>query len=182
VAGVGGPCARHLVPRLGTPAAPIGVAYAKDMEQTDRGLLVKGRLDVDDNPIARRAEDGATELIELDLYEVGPTLKGLNPATELHNVKGLTEPTDDYAALRARARDEMYTLLTDDTDREAVSLEDRLEREQGRQQERRLRHEVARFRLEEALGFDKDLIKRLDARKTDYSDSPTASRASSRSR
>ena len=96
-----------------TPDAHIGVAYAKDMKQTHRGLLVKGRLDVDDNPIARRvhklmsrrslkefsfgysvpsggqrkADDGANELIEIDLYEVGPTLKGMNPATELHSVK-----------------------------------------------------------------------------------------------
>ena len=37
-----------------TPDAHIGVAYAKDMKQTDRGLLVKGRLDVADNPVARR--------------------------------------------------------------------------------------------------------------------------------
>ena len=96
-----------------TPDAHIGVAYAKDMKQTHRGLLVKGRLDVDDNPTARRAhklmsrrslkefsfgysvpsggqrkaDDGANELIELDLYEIGPTLKGMNPATELHAVK-----------------------------------------------------------------------------------------------
>ena len=98
----------------GTPDAHIGVAYAKDMQQTHRGLLVKGQLDVDDNPIAqrvhklmqrrslkefsfgysvpsggaRKAEDGANELIEIDLYEIGPTLKGMNPATELHSVKG----------------------------------------------------------------------------------------------
>ena len=101
----------------GTPDSHIGVAYAKDMQQTARGLLVKGQLDIDDNPVAsrvhklmqrrsvkefsfgysvpaggqRKASDGANELIEIDLFEIGPTLKGMNPATELHSVKGIAQ-------------------------------------------------------------------------------------------
>jgi len=73
------------------------------------GLLTKFRLDVDDpdEPFARRlakrlekrrikefsfaydvieerrGSDGANELLELDVIEVGPTLKGANPATRL---------------------------------------------------------------------------------------------------
>jgi hypothetical protein len=88
------------------------------VKETDRGLWVKGRLDVEDNPVAaqvyrlmkrrslkefsfgydvpaggaKRAKDGATELHEIDpLVEIGPTLKGMNEATELHAVKSALE-------------------------------------------------------------------------------------------
>ena len=188
-----------------TPDAHIGIAYAKDMRQTDRGLLVKGRLDVDDNPTARRvhklmsrrslkefsfgysvpsggqrkADDGANELIELDLYEIGPTLKGMNPATELHTVKSTYatrvaseraaaadyDPYEPSNATRAQLRDEMYALLTDvaaidpDTSRAAAPAET-LESQLDRAETRRLRREYDRFRLEESLGFDEDLIRR----------------------
>jgi uncharacterized protein len=169
----------------GTPDAHIGVAYAKDMKQTARGLLVKGQLDIDDNDIARRvhklmarrslkefsfgydippggrrkASDGANQLIEIDLHEVGPTLKGMNPDTELHGVKALTQvPVDD--ALRAKFRDEMYALLTDG-DYEAGTLEDRFDREQARREQRELRRQCDRLRLEAALGFDQELIERF---------------------
>lgn len=76
-------------------------------EETDDGLLVKAELDIDDDPAAAKvhrllkdrrirefsfaydildedtAEDGANELRELDIIEVGPTLKGMNPDTVL---------------------------------------------------------------------------------------------------
>jgi HK97 family phage prohead protease len=170
-----------------TPDAHIGVAYAKHMKQTARGLLVKGQLDIDDNDIARRvhklmarrslkefsfgydippggrrkASDGANELIEIDLHEVGPTLKGMNPDTELHGVKSLTQTAidDDYAAIRNRARDEMYALLTHDSG-EAGTLEERFDREQARKQQRELRRQSDRIRLKQALGWDSDLIAR----------------------
>lgn len=99
----------------GTPDAHIGVV--EKAIETQQGLLVKGRLDVEDNPVARqvhrlmqrrslkefsfgysvpaggekRAKDGANDLIEIELAEVGPTLKGMNPATELHSVKSAVE-------------------------------------------------------------------------------------------
>ena len=95
----------------GTPDAHIGVV--SQARETRDGLHVTGRLDVDDNPVARqvhrlmmrrslkefsfgysvpeggsrRTKDGVTELLELELAEVGPTLKGMNPSTELHSVK-----------------------------------------------------------------------------------------------
>ncbi len=92
------------------PDAHIGYANAADIVETDAGLLVKGQLDVE-KPFARqvfdllasrrvkessfaydivheaKAADGANELTELTLIEVGPTLKGMNPATELGTVK-----------------------------------------------------------------------------------------------
>jgi HK97 family phage prohead protease len=106
------------------PFAHIGVAYPKDVKQTPRGLMVKGRLDIKDNDVARqvyrlmqrrslkefsigykvpaggehRAEDGANDITEIDLVEAGPTLKGANGATELHAVKSALEATDEPAS------------------------------------------------------------------------------------
>lgn len=106
------------------PMAHIGTVQPSDMVETDRGLVVRGRLDIADNPMAKqvhrlmkqralkefsfgyrvpkggekRAKDGANELSEIDLIEVGPTLKGANPATELHAVKsGLTDEIGELA-------------------------------------------------------------------------------------
>jgi HK97 family phage prohead protease len=105
----------------GSPDAHVGVV--EEAMETEKGLFVKGRLDIADNPVAKqvhrlmarrslrefsfgysipkggekRAKDGATDLLEIDLAEVGPTLKGMNPATELHAVKsalGVEEPPD----------------------------------------------------------------------------------------
>jgi len=99
------------------PMAHIGVV--EKAVETDKGLHVKGRLDVADNEVARqvhrlmarrslkefsfgyevpkggekRAKDGANELLQIDLAEVGPTLKGMNPATELHAVKSALDAT-----------------------------------------------------------------------------------------
>lgn len=95
------------------PMAHIGVVDPADMTETPKGLQVKGTLDVADNEVARqvhrlmkrrsvkefsfgyqvprggekRANDGANELHEISLFELGPTLKGMNPSTELHAVK-----------------------------------------------------------------------------------------------
>ncbi len=81
------------------------------LEETDDGLKATYTLDIDDNPVAaqiyklmkrrtlkehsfaydvkreKEADDGANELLELDIIEVGPTLKGANPSTELLAVK-----------------------------------------------------------------------------------------------
>lgn len=84
------------------PDAYIGSVDPSNLKETDRGLVVAGQLDIEDNPKARRiydllangrlkqwsfayevkderiAEDLARELVELDLFEVGPTLVGAN--------------------------------------------------------------------------------------------------------
>jgi HAMP domain-containing protein len=56
----------------------------------------------------KRAKDGANDLTEIDLAEVGPTLKGMNPATELHAVKSaldVEEPAPlDPGELREAAK------------------------------------------------------------------------------
>jgi hypothetical protein len=88
------------------------VADPNHVVQTTTGLHVRGTLDVADNRVAKqvhkllkrrslrefsfgytvppggeRRRHGANELTAIDLIEVGPTLKGANPATELHAVK-----------------------------------------------------------------------------------------------
>lgn len=79
-------------------------------EERDEGLWVKGQLDLEEDSsrkafklmkrgtlsefsfaydIVREktADDGANELLELKIIEVGPTLKGANPETQLLGVK-----------------------------------------------------------------------------------------------
>lgn len=97
------------------PFGHIGVADPQDVKETPDGLLVKGRLDLDDNPTARQiyklmkrgsvtgfsfgytvndervAKDGATELLDLDLVEAGPTLKGANPEAQLQAIKSAVQ-------------------------------------------------------------------------------------------
>jgi uncharacterized protein len=96
------------------PLAHIGKVDPEQAEETPDGLLVKGSLDLDNAFAAQvhrllserrvkelsfgynvvdseRTKDGALNLIELDLIEVGPTLKGMNPETELLAVKAYKE-------------------------------------------------------------------------------------------
>jgi HK97 family phage prohead protease len=87
------------------PASYIGEVQARYLIETEEGLIVSGRLDIDSNPMAaqvfdllqkgrvrewsfgyevkdeRLAKDLARELYEVDLIEVGPTLVGANPET-----------------------------------------------------------------------------------------------------
>jgi uncharacterized protein len=80
-----------------------------EAKETDEGLYVKGQLDMDDefgakvfhklrkrrikefsfayDVIEEDQKDDANELIELEIIEVGPTLKGANPETRLIGVK-----------------------------------------------------------------------------------------------
>lgn len=97
------------------PWAHIGYADPNDVESIPgRGLYVKkGILDIGDNPLAqqvyrlmqrktlkefsfgykvptggeRKAQDGAFDLLKLDLIEFGPCLKGVNSETELLAIK-----------------------------------------------------------------------------------------------
>jgi uncharacterized protein len=101
------------------------IGAVTDLEETDRGLKATYTLDVDDNPLAahihrlmkrgslkehsfaytvnkeKSGSDGAKELHDLDIIEVGPTLKGMNPDTELLAVKAAawdaaTETSDEF--------------------------------------------------------------------------------------
>ena len=94
----------------------VGKADPRAVLETDEGLLVQGQLDIDSgNPVAdqvyklmrerllkgwsfaykvpkggqKKAKDGANEVSEVDLIEVGPTLVGANPEAQLQAVKSL---------------------------------------------------------------------------------------------
>lgn len=80
-----------------------------EARETDEGLHVKAQLDMEDPSAAKvfrllkrgtlaefsfaydvveeKVQNGANELLKLDLIEVGPTLKGMNPETQLISVK-----------------------------------------------------------------------------------------------
>jgi HK97 family phage prohead protease len=90
------------------PFSMIGSADPNDVVEDDIGLKVKAQLDINENPTAmqvfknmsrktlnqssfaydvvresglKKGIDGANDLLQLDLIEVGPTLLGANPAT-----------------------------------------------------------------------------------------------------
>ena len=97
------------------PAAHIGYVDPADAQETDEGLVVRGQIDVG-KPFAGQVYDlmksrrvremsfaydvvsesksksGANELAALNLIEVGPTMKGVNPATQLLEVKARPAP------------------------------------------------------------------------------------------
>jgi HK97 family phage prohead protease len=117
------------------PEAHIGEADPGDVVESDDGLFVKrGRIDLD-RPFAAQvfhllerrrvkefsfgysvrdaesAKDGAFNLLEVDLFELGPTLKGMNPETELLAVKALAAATDPTGVrVKAGARHSKQTL------------------------------------------------------------------------
>ena len=96
------------------PFAHIGSADPELAEETDVGLKIVGQLDVN-KPFAaqvydllktrrvrewsfaydiedeRKAKDGANELLQLGVHEIGPTLKGANPDTATLGVKSVLE-------------------------------------------------------------------------------------------
>ena len=81
-----------------------------EAKETDEGLHVRAQLDMQDAAAAKvfrlmksgrlvefsfaydiieeKLQNGANELLKLDVIEVGPTLKGMNPATQLLGTKG----------------------------------------------------------------------------------------------
>jgi HK97 family phage prohead protease len=104
----------------GNPFAHIGVIT--NAYETEKGLVVEGELDLTNSFAAqvysllkrravkefsfgykvvkeRTASDGANNLEVLDIIEVGPTLKGANPDTELLGVKAELEAAADPTSL-----------------------------------------------------------------------------------
>lgn len=85
------------------------IGHVLEAKETSEGLWVRAQLDMDDPSAAKvwrlmkrgsiaefsfayevveeKLRNGANELLQLDIIEVGPTLKGMNPATRLVGVK-----------------------------------------------------------------------------------------------
>lgn len=109
----------------------IGKADPRAVMETEDGLLVQGQIDMEDPDArkahklmkdglltgwsfgyavapggSRRAKDDARELTDLDLFEAGPTLVGMNPEAQLQAVKSLAAEHDidpDQAEADAKA-------------------------------------------------------------------------------
>jgi HK97 family phage prohead protease len=111
--------------RLDDPDFNIG--HVLEAKETDEGLYVKAQLDLDNakavathNLLRQRRVtqfsfsfnvpaggmqegDNVMELTDLDLYEVGPTPVGANPATELIGVKGPRGIAYDFGGILGKA-------------------------------------------------------------------------------
>lgn len=144
------------------PEAHIGFADPADVESTPDGLVIKGRIDVD-KPFARqvfdlmsarrvrewsfaydvideaKADDGANDLRELALIEAGPTLKGINPATDTIDVKaarvviaGLSAvDRDALAAAMGKAAIASHSTATSDAAWDGPAAESNLSNDAG---------------------------------------------------
>jgi HK97 family phage prohead protease len=152
------------------PMAHIGVV--NEAAETEKGLFVTGTLDVKDNDVAKqvhrlmmrrslkefsfgysvpkggqkRAKDGANELTEIDLAEVGPTLKGMNPATELHAVKSALDAEEP-------TREELVKELQEVKQRLAEALTD-LEKKADEEEPGRRTHSDPLRKQAEALALE----------------------------
>ena len=110
------------------PTHIIGSADPNDVHEDRKGLFVKALLDIADNPTAKtvfgqiqrrvvkeasfaydvvkeaKARDGANNLVELSIIEVGPCLKGMNPeaggfSTKSSDLQRLFAAVDDLEAV-----------------------------------------------------------------------------------
>jgi HK97 family phage prohead protease len=110
-----------------------GDARLPEELKANGGLWVKFRLDVEEDfagrlakklerrslrefsfaydvKVERRAGDGANDLVELDLIEVGPCLKGMNPSTALMS-KALEDlPDEDRAELGMKVFEDLRAM------------------------------------------------------------------------
>lgn len=171
------------------PKHVIGWVDPASMRETREGLFVRGKLDLEHSEVARdvwqlvknntislsfgylvtdasKRADGIQELRELDLFEVSLTPGPANPDTRILSFKS-TDPgepqlepepvvTPEQDRLRIEFRDQMLNLLGAQREPE-VALE-----QEGKRQDRELRRKCDRLRLEAALGFDQDLIDKLE--------------------
>lgn len=122
------------------PYAHIGGVDPNLAEETDAGLKVVGTLDVQTNPFAAQVyrllkerrvkefsfayevndsedKDGVRNLKDLSIIEVGPTLKGMNPATQLLAVKATDQNASEEVVEEVADGDQA-------TESETATLED----------------------------------------------------------
>jgi uncharacterized protein len=167
------------------PKDIIGSIDPDSMSEVDDGLYVRGKLDIATSDNAgdvwelvknsvvslsfgylatdkATRPDGVQELRELDLFEISLVAAPANADTRILSYKSAdsdtAEPHPAFIRQEAQMREDrlLSGFLVPPYGSSPV---DPIEREEKRQM-RELRLECDRFRLEESLGFDEDLIKR----------------------
>lgn len=124
-----------------------------EAEERDEGLWVKAQLDVADDPVAakvwrllskrrvrefsfaydvldEKARKDANDLLELDVIEVGPTLKGMNPDTLLLEAKARREVRAGRAR-GAKGAVGTHETATSDAEWDGPANEGRLDNDAG---------------------------------------------------
>jgi Escherichia/Staphylococcus phage prohead protease len=170
------------------PKDIVGSIDPDSMREIDDGLYVRGKLDIAKSDNARDVwelvkssvvslsfgylatdkatrEDGVQELRELDLFEISLVSAPANADTRILSYKSAdtAEPHPAYTKQESELREhQMLSGLFAASYPTRPVEGDPVEREEKRQM-RELRLELDRFRLEESLGFDTDLIKRPEA-------------------
>jgi hypothetical protein len=167
------------------PKDIIGSIDPASMRETDDGLFARGKLDLDISGQARQVwplvktnvmslsfgylatntfkrEDGVQELREIDLFEISIVPAPANPDTRILSYKSADTAEAHPAFIRQELQLREHKLLSGlfVTNTYAHPV-DPIEREEKRQA-RELRRRCDRVRLEAALGFDPELIKRLN--------------------
>lgn len=122
----------------GDPKDIIGTVDPTSLQETDAGLMVAGRLDIEGSEVAKdawramksgamalsfgymvvdggEADDGVYELKAVDLFEISVTPAPMNPDTRFLSLKSVTQMTpaemrDEIDQLRRRL-DEMHKAL-----------------------------------------------------------------------
>jgi Escherichia/Staphylococcus phage prohead protease len=174
------------------PKDIVGSVDPDSMREIEDGLFVRGKLDIARSDNARdvwelvknsvvslsfgylatdkqNREDGVQELRELDLFEISLVSAPANADTRILSYKSVdtntntAEPHPAFIRREAQLRDDklLSGFLVPPYGSRPVE-QDPIEREEQRQM-RELRLELDRFRLEESLGFDTDLIQRPEA-------------------
>ena len=167
------------------PKDIIGSIDPDSMREIDDGLYVRGKLDIAKSDNARDVwelvknsvvslsfgylatdkatrNDGVQELRELDLFEISLVSAPANADTRILSYKSADTAEPHPTFIRQEAQLREHKLLSGFLEAPYGSRpveRDPIEREEKRQM-RELRLELDRFRLEESLGFDTDLIQR----------------------
>lgn len=117
------------------PNYVVGKADPRAVFEDERGLVVQGQLDLE-NPVAKQVhkllkdrllkgwsfgytvpkggqkrKKDANEVTEVDLIEVGPTLKGANPEAQLQEIKSAI--TSDTSAMSPRTMADRINAMAD---------------------------------------------------------------------
>jgi HK97 family phage prohead protease len=159
--------------------AYVGEADPRAVFEDDRGLMVQGQLFMDEEPArkvhklmrkglltgwsfgyqvpeggASRKNNGVTEISEIELFEVGPTLVGMNRGAQLTEVKAILAEEDvaapDPPDLRRDSQRAVRAAIAGSTGTESAPVLSDDERSRRERVWREIREASAQIEAEEA--------------------------------